>query len=61
MSKYFTEQKINQLITENNWELVSQQPGLYFLRQKDKHYMKTVFFQLSDEIINRLDSPPKGA
>lgn len=49
MSKYFTKEKVEDAIKNNNWVLKSVGNGLYFLEEKDKSYMKTILFNLDDE------------
>ena len=44
MDSYFTGEKIEELVTKYNWEMVPISDGKYRLRQKDKHYMTTVDF-----------------
>lgn len=51
---YFNEERINNLTTNYNWELVRLSNGGYHLRQKDKHYMKTVDFDLPDKVANKI-------
>lgn len=50
----FTEERIKQLINSgHNWELVETDNGLYFLRQKDKHYMRTISFRLPKNVADK--------
>jgi len=49
MDSYFTDEKIEQLVTCHNWEMVRADDGKYKLRQIDRHYMTTVDFVASDE------------
>lgn len=49
----FTEERIEHLTTQHNWELASTDNGQYFLRQKDKHYMKTVDFNLPENVARK--------
>ena len=56
MDQYFTTEKIRQLVTKHNWELVHSDNGLYKLRQKDKHYMTTRDFEVSESIADPLMS-----
>ena len=53
MDTYFTDEKIHTLITYYNWEMIKSVDGLYMLRQKDNHYMITVNFFASDEIVKK--------
>lgn len=46
----FTEQEIEHLTQEHNWELVCEGDDLYLLRQKDRHYMTTVSFSLPESV-----------
>lgn len=57
----FTEERIADLIKNHGWELLYYPSGLYFLRQKDKHYLKTVSFELSDDVASRYLSELNGA
>ena len=44
MDAHFTDEKIEELVTKYNWEMVPTGDGKFRLRQKDKHYMTTVDF-----------------
>lgn len=52
MESYFSYSKIEQLVTDYNWELV-QSGDKYKLRQKDKHYITTGEFSASEEVVKR--------
>ena len=56
----FTEDEIKNLVSNHNWELVKQDDNYYYLRQKDRHYMKTNYFQLADYKADRINKPPKS-
>lgn len=49
MSEYFTKEKVEDLITNHDWELKSLSNGLYRLEQKGKSYMRTICFNLNEE------------
>jgi hypothetical protein len=44
----FTEGRIRNLINNHGWEPIRKHGDIYFLRQKDKHYMKTETFNLPE-------------
>ena len=46
ITETFNETTSKHLVKERNWELVPFVNGLYYLRQKDRHYMKSVNFYL---------------
>ncbi len=50
---YFTDDKIEELVTQFNWEMVKSGSGKYRLRQKDSHHMTTVEFAASGAIARR--------
>lgn len=47
--KYFTKEKVEDLIKNNNWVLKFENNGLYFLEEKSKSYMRTICFNLDEE------------
>lgn len=53
MDGYFTDEKIEQLVTRHNWELVPSVGDMYKLRQKDKHYMTSFDFHATDETVRK--------
>ena len=57
---YFTDEKIEQSVTNNNWEMVPAGNGKYKLRQRDKHYMTTVDFDATDETIRKFCVTPNS-
>lgn len=50
---YFTEEKIEQLVTQHNWEMIEAGNGKYKLRQKENHYMTTVDFSAPDHMVKK--------
>lgn len=48
MSDYFTKERVKDLTENHNWEIAESGNNLVHLRQKDKHYMKTVDFKLPE-------------
>lgn len=53
MDPYFTEEKIEELVTRYNWEMVPARNGKYKLRQKDAHYMTTVDFSAALSVVRK--------
>lgn len=54
MDPYFTDEKIAELVTRHNWELVpADGHGKYKLRQKDRYYMTTADFDAADEVVRK--------
>ena len=55
MDNYFTDEKIQELTTKHNWEMVPAGTGngRYKLRQKDRHYMTTIDFEATEEIVKK--------
>lgn len=52
MSEYYTEEKIEDLISNGSWELARDGSG-YILRQKDRHHMKTITFYLPEALASK--------
>jgi hypothetical protein len=52
----FTDSDITNLVTNHNWELVLLPNGRCILQQKDQHYMKTVEFYTTNEIVSKFCS-----
>ena len=50
---YFTDSKIEELVTKHDWEMVPSENGLYKLRQKGRHHITTLDFPASEETVNR--------
>ena len=53
MDAYFTNEKIEQLVMNHNWEMVPANGGKYKLRQKNKHYMMTIDFEATEETAHK--------
>ena len=49
VDEYFTTDKVKDLTTNHNWEMVTAGDCKFVLRQKDDHAMKTVEFHATDE------------
>jgi len=49
---YFSEEKVKELITHENWELV-RVTAHYRLRQKEKIYTMTMCFELGDDFAEK--------
>ena len=60
MDEYFTDEKIFELITKGNWELVTASGGRHKLRQKDKHYIETVEFMATKEAVSKFCVTPSA-
>ena len=60
MDGYFTDEKIDELVTIHNWEMVPASGGRYKLRQKDKHYMETVEFIATENSVNKFCVTPNA-
>ena len=48
MDNYFTDELIEELTTNYDWELVPSRDGKFKLRQKDSHHMTTSDFYATD-------------
>ena len=53
MAQPFNDERIVHLTVNHNWELAYSDDGKYHLRQKDKHYMKTVDFKLPENVAKK--------
>lgn len=53
MDDYFTDEKIQELIGNHNWELVEDGEGFFLLRQRGAHYMTTKSFKASEQIVRQ--------
>jgi hypothetical protein len=53
MDEYFTDEKIAELVTKHNWEMVPAGGGRHKLRQKDMNYMETVEFMATEEAVSK--------
>lgn len=61
MDTYFTSEKIAELVTRHNWEMVrSGGDGKYKLRQRDQHHIATADFDAAEEVASKFCVTPNA-